>query len=66
MGAAQRMAAESEQRLEQVARRRVATEQRLAELGEETAYLLHLELQTRIAPDKVEVRRPRYLPTEPG
>ena len=34
MGLAQRVAAESEQRLEQVARRRVATEQRLAALGE--------------------------------
>ena len=34
MGPARRMAAQSEQRLEQVARRRVAIEQRLAGLGE--------------------------------
>jgi hypothetical protein len=52
MGPVQRTATESEQRLEQVARQGVAIEHPWPHWARETAYLLRLGGQTRIAPDQ--------------
>jgi chromosome segregation ATPase len=54
MARAHALAEEAEQDLERVAARRIAIEQRLRELDEESAYLLRLARKTKVAPAKLE------------
>jgi site-specific DNA recombinase len=54
MARARALAEEAEQDLERVAARRIAIEQRLRELDEESAYLLRLARKTKVAPAKLE------------
>jgi site-specific DNA recombinase len=54
MEAARRQAAQTEHELEALAVRKMAIQKRLLELDEETAYLLRVARQTRLAPAKLD------------